>query len=52
MNIRVLLVDSEPEDINFLQDVLTEIESGRHWQPFVSFVTTVARTWSEVETAL
>ncbi len=52
MNIRVLLVESEPEDVNFLKDVLMEIEAGRHWQPFVSFVTAEAHTWSDAATAL
>ena len=32
MNLRVLLIESEPEEMRFLQDVLREIEDG-HWMP-------------------
>lgn len=46
MNIRALLVESEPEDVTFLKDVLVEIEAGRHWKPFVSIETIHAPTWS------
>jgi diguanylate cyclase (GGDEF)-like protein len=35
MNLRILLVESEVEDVLFLQDVLTEIESGRYWSNWV-----------------
>jgi DNA-binding NtrC family response regulator len=31
MTIRVLLVESQPEDVLFMRDVLLEIESGRYW---------------------
>jgi diguanylate cyclase (GGDEF)-like protein len=46
MNIRVLLVESKPEDVIFLKDVLDEIEVGRHWNSFVHLETTHAPTWS------
>jgi PleD family two-component response regulator len=35
MNLRVLLIESDPEYALFLQDVLTEIEAGRHWNTWV-----------------
>jgi diguanylate cyclase (GGDEF)-like protein len=39
MNLRVLLVESDPEDVLFLREVLTEIEAGRFWE-----------TWMHIET--
>src|ERR1700734_4038984 len=39
MNLRVLLVESEPEDVIFLKDVLTEIECGGYWTPWVQIET-------------
>jgi two-component system cell cycle response regulator len=35
MNLRVLLVESEPEDVLFLREVLLEIESGGFWTNWV-----------------
>jgi PleD family two-component response regulator len=35
MTLRVLLIESQPEDVLFIQDVLTEIESGRYWNTWV-----------------
>jgi diguanylate cyclase (GGDEF)-like protein len=35
MVLRVLLVESEPEDVLFVRDVLTEIEAGRYWNTWV-----------------
>jgi len=46
MTLRVLLVDSAPEDVLFLQDVLLEIESGRYWSTWVHIETLHAATWS------
>ncbi len=46
MNIRVLLVESEPEDVVFLKDVLTEIEAGRYWTEWVCIEVLCAATWS------
>ena len=34
MLVRVLVVESEPEDVLFLRDVLLEIEAGRYWNPW------------------
>jgi two-component system cell cycle response regulator len=46
MNIRVLLVESEPEDVIFLKEALEEIESERCWKPFVAIELVHAPTWS------
>lgn len=35
MSLRVLIVESEPEDLLFLQEALTEIESGRYWSNWI-----------------
>src|SRR5271156_4712370 len=35
MPVRVLLVESEPDDVLFMRDVLMEIESGRYWNTWV-----------------
>ncbi len=47
MTLRVLLVESEPEDVIFLCDVLTEIEEGRFWNSWVHIETLHATSWSE-----
>lgn len=47
MTLRVLLVESEPEDDIFLSNVLTEIEEGRFWNSWVHIETFHATTWSE-----
>jgi diguanylate cyclase (GGDEF)-like protein len=44
---KVLLVESEPEDALFFQDVLAEIESGRYWDKWVQIETLHAATCSE-----
>jgi diguanylate cyclase (GGDEF)-like protein len=46
MNIRVLLAESEPEDVVFLRDVLAEIEAGRYWTEWVCIEVLYATTWS------
>jgi PleD family two-component response regulator len=35
MVLHVLLVESEPEDVLFIRDVLVEIEAGRYWNTWV-----------------
>ena len=47
MNLRLLLVESEPEDVIFLKDVLVEIESGRYWSQWVHIETLHAATASD-----
>lgn len=52
MTLRVLLVQSEQEEVLFLHDVLTEIESGRHWNTFVQIETLHAASLSSALTIL
>jgi diguanylate cyclase (GGDEF)-like protein len=52
MNLRILLVESVPEDVVFLQDVLVEIESGRFWSNWVHIETMHASTWNDAASIL
>ncbi|HML18546.1 MAG TPA: diguanylate cyclase [Bryobacteraceae bacterium] len=52
MNVRVLLVESEPQDALFLRDVLVEIESGRYWNKWVHIETLHASSWTEASLIL
>lgn len=52
MTVRVLLVESEPEDVLFLRDVLTEIEAGRYWNNWVHIETLHAASWAEASMIL
>jgi diguanylate cyclase (GGDEF)-like protein len=52
MTLRVLLVESNPEEIIFLCDVLTEIESGRFWNNWIHIETLPATTWKEASAIL
>jgi PleD family two-component response regulator len=52
MNLRVLLVESDPEDLLFLQDVLNGIESGRYWSNWVHIEILYAAAWSEAAAIL
>lgn len=49
---RVLLVESEQEDVVFLQDVLSEIAEGRHWNNWVNIEVLEASSWSEASSIL
>ncbi len=44
---RVLLIESKPEDIRFLRDVLMEIGEGGHWVNWVKIEVLEASSWSE-----
>ena len=52
MHLRVLLVESDPEDMLFLQDVLTGIESGRYWSNWVQIEILYAAAWSDAAAIL
>jgi diguanylate cyclase (GGDEF)-like protein len=52
MSLRILLVESEPEDVLFLRDVLVEIEAGRYWNNWVHIEMLHAETLSEASTIL
>jgi PleD family two-component response regulator len=49
---RVLLIESEPEDIVFLRDVLTEIGEGRHWNNWVNIEILEAVSWRQAAAIL
>jgi diguanylate cyclase (GGDEF)-like protein len=49
---RVLLIESEQEDVVFLRDVLTEIEEGRYWNNWVSIEVLEAASWKEASAIL
>jgi diguanylate cyclase (GGDEF)-like protein len=49
---RVLLIESEPEDALFLRDVLTEIGEGRYWNNWVNIEALHARSWKEASAIL
>jgi PleD family two-component response regulator len=52
MHLRVLVAESDPEDLLFLEDVLTEIEEGRHWSPWAEVESLGASTCMEVAAIL
>ena len=49
---RVLLIESEQEDVVFLRDVLSEIAEGRHWNNWVDMEVLEATSWSEASSIL
>jgi PleD family two-component response regulator len=49
---RVLLVESEPEDVVFLRDVLTEIGEGRSWNGWVNMEVLQTGSWTEASAIL
>ena len=52
MSLRVLLVESDAEDVLFLQEALAEIEGGRYWSNWVRIETLHADTWAKAGTIL
>jgi len=52
MSLRVLLVESDVEDVLFLQEALAEIEGGRYWSNWVPIETLHADTWAKAGTIL
>jgi len=49
---RVLLIESEPEDVFFLRDVLTEIGEGRYWNNWIDMEILEANSWSQASAIL
>lgn len=49
---RVLLIESEPEEVLFLRDVLMEIGEGRYWSNWVNLDVLDAPSWSEASAIL
>lgn len=52
MNLRLLLVESQPENALFLQDVLTESEDGRHWGVWMRTEMVHALSWPDATAVL
>ena len=52
MTLRVLLVESDAEDVLFLQEALTEIEGGRYWSNWIRIETLHADTWAKAAAIL
>jgi PleD family two-component response regulator len=52
MQLRILIVESDPEDLLFLEDAIIETEEGRLWRPWVDVETLAASNLSEVTALL
>jgi PleD family two-component response regulator len=52
MTLRVLLVESDADDVLFLQEALTEIEGGRYWSNWIRIETLHADTWAKAAAML
>jgi PleD family two-component response regulator len=52
MNLRILLVEGESEEAIFLKDVLSEIEEGRTFRPWVGMDVLHAQTCGDAEAVL
>ncbi len=52
MTLRVLVVESEPEEILFLRDVLAELDGGREWSHWTHVETLFADCWAEAASLL
>ena len=52
MTLKVLLVESDAEDVLFLQEALTEIEGARYWSNWIRIETLHADTWAKAATIL
>jgi DNA-binding NarL/FixJ family response regulator len=52
MTLRVLVVESEPEEMLFLRDVLTELDGGREWSQWTEVVAAYADSWKEAAALL
>ena len=52
MSLRVLVVESEPEELLFLRDVLTELDGSRDWSQWTQVEGLYAGSWAEAEALL
>mgnify|MGYP003351565071 CR=1 FL=1 len=52
MRLHILLVDSDPEETLFHQDVLAEIQEGQYWPDYIEIACIHAPTWSDAESIL
>ena len=47
MTLRVLVVESEPEELLFLRDVLTELDGSREWSHWTQVEGEYADSWKD-----
>jgi two-component system, cell cycle response regulator len=52
MTLRVLVVESQLEDLVFLQDVLTELDGGNYWSNWTRVSALYATSWAEAASFL
>jgi len=52
MTLRVLVVESNPEEILFLQDVLSDLDGSREWTQWTHVEPLFATSWAEAEKLL
>lgn len=52
MHLRILIVESDPEDLLFVEEAIREIEQGGLWTPWVEVETLAATTWMETAALL
>ncbi len=52
MTLRVLVVESNPEELLFLQDVLSDLDGSRQWTQWTHVEPLFATTWTEAEKLL
>ncbi len=52
MHLRILIIESDPEDLLFVEEAIREIEQSGLWTPWVEVETLAASTWMETEALL
>ena len=52
MNLRILVVESNPEDLLFLLDVLEEVDGAPEWTAWTQLTTAYASSWAEASSHL
>jgi two-component system, cell cycle response regulator len=52
MNLRLLLVEPEPQEALYLRDVLVDTQGGRHFHSWVHIDTIQVETWADAEAIL
>src|SRR6185436_14595134 len=52
MSLRVLVVESEPEELLFLRDVLTELDGSREWSQWTEVEAAYVDSWKDAAAIL
>ncbi|MFM2125932.1 MAG: hypothetical protein RL328_2383 [Acidobacteriota bacterium] len=52
MTLRVLVVESDPEELLFLEEVLSDLNGSQQWSQWTKLEPLFAATWKEAETLL